>query len=316
MLYYAFFSDSPPAQSSLSLLQEEVHCIQPKEEKIFKSIATSPPPFSPFVAHYHSLQHKYATTGTQTYFTKAPNSPNSNLLNSQFAVLQTPTTTGMSSNPFILSPSSSDSNKENKEPTKLRNICLNKSISSFKHEGTSSSASSPSSVVSTSPKFISTSPKVNTNILQQQNSPLETSSSSSNRFNFSPKTLSTPPASGSHVATSTGSSPISAATYKIGNYFRFPDIETPPVTMTNSKKHDDHHQQEVPSTLRKTLENLSIESAATASDKESIILKIDEVESPTPEEKSPPCLSRAADMGKLNFLNRRIFLINFKNYQR
>lgn len=209
-------------------------------------------------------------------------------------MLQTPTTTGVASNPFILSPSSSDSNKENKEPTKLRNICLNRTISSFKHEGTSSSASSPSSVISTSPKYISTSPKVNTNILQQQNSPLESSSSPNNRFNFSPKTLSTPPASGSHAATSTGSSPISsAATYKVGNYFRFPDIETPPVT-TTMRKHDD----DVPTTLRKTFENLSIECAATASDKESIILKIDEVESPTPEEKSPTSSSRAADTGE------------------
>lgn len=75
--------------------------------------------------------------------------------------------------------------------------------------------------------------------------------------------------------------------------------------MTSSviKKHDDHHQQEVPITLRKTFENLSIESAATASDKESIILKIDEVESPIPEEKSPPCSSRAADTGKFYNFN-------------
>jgi hypothetical protein len=60
-----------------------------------------------------------------------------------------------------------------------------------------------------------------------------------------------------------------------------------------ANKHED-----VPSTLRKTFENLSIENSATASDRESIILKIDEVESPTPEEKSPTCSSRA-DTGEI-----------------
>lgn len=299
-----------------------MHCIQPREEKIFKSIATSPPPFSPFVAQHYSLQQKYATTGTQTYFTKAPNSPN-NLLSSQFAVLQTPTITGASSNPFILTPSVCD-NKENKEPpassTKLRNICLNRSISSFKHDTiaggtTSSSASSPSSVISTSPKFIATSPKVNTNVLQQQNSPTVISCNESPRFNFSPKILSssqTPPVTAHSLNNS--SSPLSVATsYKAGNYFRFPDIETPPVVQqqqpssSTASKNDDQITN-VPTTmtmLRKTFENLSIDSSNNSCcNKDNIILKIDEVESP--EEKSPviaPCNTFADDKGNNNYNN-------------
>lgn len=68
----------------------------------------------------------------------------------------------------------------------------------------------------------------------------------------------------------------------------------------STRKHDDH--QNVPSTLRNTFDNLSIEgSAAMASEKESIILKIDEVESPTPEEKSPTSIGcRRGDTGKIN----------------
>lgn len=298
-----------------------MHCIQPREEKIFKSIATSPPPFSPFAAQHYSHHQKYATTGTQTYFTKAPNSPN-NLLSSQFAVLQTPTITGVPSNPFVLTPSVCD-NKENKEPTtssKLRNICLNRSISSFKHDtiagGTCSSASSPSSVISTSPKFIATSPKVNTNVLQQQNSPTVISSNESPRFNFSPKILSssqTPPITGHSLSNSVTGSPLSVATsYRAGNYFRFPDIETPPVYPSSSSPsaaattRNDDQITNVPTTmtmLRKTFENLSIDSSTNSCcNKESIILKIDEVESP--EEKSPvvaPCNTLADDKGKFFF---------------
>jgi hypothetical protein len=263
------------SSSSLAFLQEEVHSIQPKEgqiNKIFKSIATSPPPFSPVVA---TSQHKYATTGTQTYFTKAPNSPN-NMLSSSFAVLQTPTSSSGSSNPFIITPSYD--NKENKEPKHLRNVCLNKTLSSFKNDnsgsggggGTSSSASSPSSVISTSPK-------VNTNVLQQQNSPIICSElSPSNRFNFSPR-----------VHVNSNSPPISATTQKVGNYFRFPDIETPPAAnlaliedsgSTKSVSSSADESNIVP--IVKSFENLSI-----ACDKEGIILKIDEVESPVKEER-------------------------------
>ncbi|KAG5676079.1 hypothetical protein PVAND_005933 [Polypedilum vanderplanki] len=263
------------SSSSLSLLQEEVHCVQPREEqsqKIYKSIATSPPPFSPIVAHHHALHHKYATTGTQTYFTKAPNSPN-NLLSSSFAVLQTPT--NASSGSFILSPSYD--NKENKEPSsaKLRTVCLNKTINTFKNDnieplmgtsgGTSSSASSPSSVISTSPK-------VNTNVLQQQNSPKIVS-----------------------VYTNTGSPQVTSATQKSGNFFRFPDIETTVATTTSpslkaslEKQHSmttntSMDSMDVP--ITKAFENLNIENVIT-NDKESIILKIDEVESPA-NERSP-----------------------------
>lgn len=82
----------------------------------------------------------------------------------------------------------------------------------------------------------------------------------------------------------------------MGNYFKFPEIETPPVACAAVKMHDDH--QDVPRTLRKTFENLSIECAATASEKESIILKIDEVESPTIEEKSPTLGSCANAAGE------------------
>lgn len=249
-----------PSTSSLSLLQEELHCIQPREDhmnKIFKSTATSPPPFSPLV------QHKYATTGTQTYFTKAPNSPN-NLLSSSFAVLQTPTTaTVPSGNPFALE------NKENKEPSKPRSTCVNKTISSFKQDNceTSSSPSSPSSVISTSPKT-ATSPKVN-NVLQQQNSPQFTYSASAN----SPST-------------------VASANYKFGNYFRFPDVGTPPVPSATTK-HDDKSSSSSSSLNKQSSTNTSDESTDVAiksfqnlsveSDKESIILKIDEVESPVVE---------------------------------
>jgi len=290
--------------SSLSLLQEEVHCIQPKEEqatKIYKSIATSPPPFSPttILQHYASQHHKYVTQGTQTYFTKAPNSPN-NLLSSAFAVLQTPTTSACTSNPFIISPSFDNNNKENKEPSasKLRNICLNKTISSFKHDnsgvccgGTSSSASSPSSVISTSPKLTSTSPKVNTNVLQQQNSPINPFDSPG-RFNFSPKL--------SNALTNTGSPPISVTTQKVGNYFRFPEIETPPsisIATTDTiqlprklsclgKQHSTNISTDLTDVpiITKAFENLSLENICN-NDKESIILKIDEVESPSIEER-------------------------------
>ncbi|KAL7043166.1 hypothetical protein ACKWTF_001417 [Chironomus riparius] len=296
--------------SPLSLLQEEVHCIQPKEEqaaKIYKSIATSPPPFSPttILQHYASQHHKYVTQGTQTYFTKAPNSPN-NLLSSSFAVLQTPTTSSCTSNPFIISPSFENNNKENKEPfSKLRNICLNKTISSFKHDnsgvscGTSSSASSPSSVISTSPKIISTSPKVNTNVLQQQNSPINPFNSP-NSFNFSPKLA--------NAHTNTGSPPISATTQKVGNYFRFPEIETPPgITIVTDtiqlparklscleKQHSTNISTDLTDVpiITKAFENLSMENIiGKNNDKESIILKIDEVDSPILEEKMSPFYS-------------------------
>lgn len=280
------------SNSSLTLLQEEVHCIQPREEhpgKIYKSIATSPPPFSPLVHHHHS-SHKYATTGTQTYFTKAPNSPNNHLLSSSFAVLQTPTTSTMpSGNPFA------SENKENKEPLagKLRNACLNKAISNFKQDngGTSSSPSSPSSVISTSPKP-PTSPKVNTNVLQQQNSPIIQSGDSppiARQFNFSPKL--------------SGNSPtISSANYKFGNYFRFPDVGTPPVqpltaktdeksssSSSLNKQSSTNTSDESTDVAIKSFQNLSMES-----DRESIILKIDEVESPIVEVKSP-----SFDMGNI-----------------
>ena len=279
-----------PSSSSLSLLQEDFHCIQPREDsnnKMYKSIATSPPPFSPIV-HQH-ISHKYATTGTQTYFTKAPNSPNNHLLSSSFAVLQTPTTSTIpSGNPFA-SPSSE--NKENKEPTvlKLRNSCLNKAISNFKHDncGTSSSPTSPSSVISTSPK-LATSPKVNINVLQQQNSPVAPGDSPpfNRQFNFSPK-----------VVPNTNSPTIASANYKFGNYFRFPDVETPPVPPLTGKT-DDKSSSSSSSLNKQNSTNTSDESTDVAiksfqnlsmeSDRESIILKIDEVESPVVEVKSPP----------------------------
>lgn len=273
-------SESPVQQqvtsstSSLSLLQEEVHCIQPREDqssKMFKSTATSPPPFSPIV-HQHS-SHKYATTGTQTYFTKAPNSPNNHMLSSSFAVLQTPTTSTVpSGNPFAAS-----ENKENKEP-KLRNTCLNKAISHFKQDNggnTSSSPSSPSSVISTSPKL-------NQNVLQQQNSPVlgDSPPISQRQFNFSPKIL-----------TGTNSPTISSANYKFGNYFRFPDVGTPPVpppkvvdkssssSSSLNKQSSTNTSDESTDAAIKSFQNLSMES-----DRDSIILKIDEVESPV---KSP-----------------------------
>lgn len=284
-------SDTPvqqvtPASSSLSLLQEEFHCIQPREDrmsKMFKSTATSPPPFSPLVHHHHHSLHKYATTGTQTYFTKAPNSPN-NLLSSSFAVLQTPTTSTVpSGNPFALE------NKENKEPSKTRSSCLNKTISSFKQDNcdTSSSPSSPSSVISTSPK-IATSPKVNVNVLQQQNSPLPAGESPpfSRQFNYSPK----------NVTSANSPSTIPSANYKFGNYFRFPDVGTPPVPPLAAKA-DDKSSSSSSSLNKQSSTNTSDESTDNAiksfqnlnieSDKESIILKIDEVESPIVEMKSP-----------------------------
>lgn len=256
--------------SSLSMLQEELHCVQPRDDptnKIYKSIATSPPPFSPLIHHHSS--HKYATTGTQTYFTKAPNSPNNHLLSSSFAVLQTPTTSTVpSGNPFALE------NKENKEPvvSKLRNTCLNKAISNFKQDngGTSSSPSSPSSVISTSPK-LTKSP----NVLQQQNSPV-IASGDSRQFNFSPKQL-----------TGTNSPTISSANYKFGNYFRFPDVGTPPVQPHDKSSSSSSSLNKQSSTTTsdestdmaiRSFQNLSLES-----DRESIILKIDEVESPVVE---------------------------------
>lgn len=279
-----------PSSSPLLFLQEEVHCIQPREDqtnKIYKSIATSPPPFSPLV-HQHS-SHKYATTGTQTYFTKAPNSPNNHLLSSSFAVLQTPTTsTVLSGNPFA-SPSSE--NKENKEP-KLRNSCLNKAISNFKHDngGTSSSPSSPTSVISTSPK-LTTSPKLNMNVLLQQNSPVIQSGDSppvniNRQFNFSPK-----------INTGTNSPTIPSANYKFGNYFRFPDVGTPPVAPLTGKT-DEKSSSSSSSLNKQSSTNTSDDSTDVAiksfqnlsmeSDRESIILKIDEVESPVVEVRSPP----------------------------
>lgn len=277
-----------PSSSSLSLLQEEVHCIQPREDqtnKIYKSIATSPPPFSPLVHHHSS--HKYVTTGTQTYFTKAPNSPNNHLLSSSFAVLQTPTTSTVpSGNPFAYD------NKENKEPAagKLRNSCLNKAISNFKQDngGTSSSPSSPVSVISTSPK-LTTSPKLNTNVLQQQNSPVIQGDSPpiSRQFNYSPK-----------IIPGTNSPAISSASYKFGNYFRFPEVGTPPVPPTIAKtdkssssssslnkQSSTNTSDESTDVAIKSFQNLSMES-----DRDSIILKIDEVESPV-DAKSPPAFS-------------------------
>lgn len=243
-----------PSSSPLSFLQGEVHCIQPREDqtnKIFKSIATSPPPFSPHIPH------KYATTGTQTYFTKAPNSPNNHLLASSFAVLQTPTTSTVpSGNPF--------DNKENREPAKFRNTCHNKTISSFKDGAgtTSSSPSSPSSVISTSPK-------INSNVLQQQNSPAD--------------------------KTFTNSPSIASANYKFGNYFRFPDVGTPPApphdksssSSSLNKQSSTNTSDESTDVAVKSFQNLSMES-----DRESIILKIDEVESPVVEVKSPDTQSR------------------------
>ncbi|CRL00898.1 CLUMA_CG014148, isoform B [Clunio marinus] len=212
--------------SSLSFLQEEVHCIQPREDqtsKIYKSIATSPPPFSPIV-HQHTSQ-TYATQGTQTYFTKAPNSPNNHLLSSSFAVVQTPTTSTIpSGNPF-LTPSSPSSynNKENKEPSvgRLRNTCLNKSISNFKQDNGASTATTTTttSLPSSPSSVLSTSPKLNTNVLQPQNSPIiqqqqqqsssgESPPPSINRqFNFSPKIQ------------SNNSPTISSANYNNNNNF-------------------------------------------------------------------------------------------------
>lgn len=271
--------DEPQVQqatsnSPLSLLQEEVHCVQPREDqtnKIYKSIATSPPPFSPIV-HQHS-SHKYATTGTQTYFTKAPNSPNNNLLSSAFAVLQTPTTSTVpSGNPFA------SENKENKEPTKLRTA-----ISNFKQDNgeTSSSPSTPTSVISTSPKLA-------TNVLQQQNSPIIPSGDSppiSRQFCYSPKLL-----------TGTNSPTISSANYKFGNYFRFPDVGTPPVppkiddksssSSSLNKQSSTNTSDESTDVAIKSFQNLSMES-----DRESIILKIDEVESPAVDVRSPTLMN-------------------------
>jgi hypothetical protein len=77
----------------------------------------------------------------------------------------------------------------------------------------------------------------------------------------------------------TGSPPTSVATYKAGNYFRFPEIETPPVVMQQEVE----ASTDVPTTTttvhRRTFESLTI-GGNVASEKESIILKIDEVETP------------------------------------
>lgn len=283
--------------SSLSLLQEEVCCIQPREEpatnKFYKSIATSPPPFSPLAHSYPSQpSHKYATTGTQTFFTKSPNSPNISLFspNAPFTVLQqTPTvcTSNPSTPPITVMPSD---NKENKEPTfiKLRNVCLNKSISNFKQDngaGSQSTTVTTPSYISTSPKIVETSPKLNTNVLQQQNSPLISSTNESphtppllNRFSFSPKIL------------STNSPTISSANYKFGNYFRFPDVD---VLTPQTAKENKSSSSNSSSLAKQSSTNTSDESTADVpiltpfqslsmeiNDKESIFLKIDEVESP------------------------------------
>lgn len=254
---------SPP--SPLAMLSEEVHTIQPLS-KVYKSIATSPPPFSPIIHQHHNTFSKFATTGTQTYFTKAPNSPNNHLLNSQFAVLQTPTTSYVpTGNPF----SSTSENKENKEPMTKR--CMNKTITNLKQDngsgslgiatggeksssgGAGSSPSSPSSVISTSPK-----------ILGEQNSP-------ENKFSFSPKTAST----------NLSPSVPSSANYKFGNYFRFPDVETPPVTAEKSSSMSFHRQNSTSEFDEEICVDGTIKLKNTQStDNESIILKIDEVESP------------------------------------
>lgn len=272
-------SKSPPS-SPLTMLNEEIHNVQPHSShtedmtmmtvKSFKSIATSPPPFSPIIHQHHNTFSKYTTTGTQTYFTKAPNSPNNHLLNSQFAVLQTPTTSYCpTGNPFA-----SSENKENKEPLKR---CINKTITSLKQDNSSgsttgekcmsgsstaqqqhvnSSPSSPSSVISTSPK-----------ILGEQNSP-ET------KFTYSPKTAST------NLSPS-----ISSASYKFGNYFRFPDVGTPPVTEKSSSISSNRmsSMSECGETTSADVTLKSIQSMEST-DKENIILKIDEVDSPVDSE--------------------------------
>lgn len=134
--------------SSLNLLQEEVFCIQPPQAKEVNliSIGTSPPPFfSP------KLRPKYATRGTQTIFTKAPNSP----LN----IIQTPTSAS----------SISSENKENFKKSKKKNI-FKTDMEMFNY--------SPGN-----------SPKTS-NILQEQNSPtILQDSPSSSKFSFSPKIL-------------------------------------------------------------------------------------------------------------------------------
>lgn len=131
----------------------------------------------------------------------------------------------------------------------------------------------------------------------------------SSRFNFSPKIIS-PIVSESGVNTLSSDS---IATYKAGNYFRFPDIETPPsTTMTTMEviaatENIDDQIVDVPMDV--TTKNLNIESTISR-DKESIILKIDEVESPTPEEeeKSPLIVSSSTsttnasdDKGEIRF---------------
>jgi hypothetical protein len=84
------------------------------------------------------------------------------------------------------------------------------------------------------------------------------------------------------------------ATYKAGNYFRFPEIETPPAATVIAVMQQDEEEEEqeaavstdVPTTThRRTFESLTIGGGSVGSDKESIILKIDEVETPA-EEKS------------------------------
>jgi hypothetical protein len=279
-------SKSPP--SPLTMLSEEVHNVQPQLNKIYKSIATSPPPFSPIIHQHQNTFSKYATTGTQTYFTKAPNSPNNHLLNSQFAVLQTPTTSYVpSGNPF----SSSTENKENKEPMTKR--CMNKTITSLKQDngngsvgiatggeksssiggtGTGSSPSSPSSVVSTSPK-----------ILGEQNSP-------ENKFSFSPKTAST----------NLSPSVPSSANYKFGNYFRFPDVGTPPVTAEKSSSMTFHRQQSASEYGDENSADQFKLNIMQSTDKESIILKIDEVESPVKSELTPTTTTSIAATRNMN----------------
>lgn len=190
------------SNSSLKLLQGEVCCIQPpqaKEEscnKYFKNSGTSPPPFSPYVSHIQPSAHKYATRGTQTFFTKSPNSPNNWI-----------------STTSITLTSVSSENKENKEP--LRNVCLNKSVNHFKSDNMENFSSySPGNI----------SPKI-TNILQQQNSPVlqadspKQQASPISRFSFSPKIV---------CSTNSPTPTVSSANYKHGNYFKFPDVDTPP----------------------------------------------------------------------------------------
>lgn len=300
-------SKSPPS-SPLTMLNEEIHNVQPQAEdmttmtvKSFKSIATSPPPFSPIIHQHHNTFSKYTTTGTQTYFTKAPNSPNNHLLNSQFAVLQTPTTSYCpTGNPFA-----SSENKENKEPLKR---CINKTITSLKQDNSggsttgekcisgvstaqqqhiNSSPSSPSSVIPTSPK-----------ILGEQNSP-ET------KFIYSPKTAST------NLSPS-----ISSASYKFGNYFRFPDVGTPPVTVEKSSSISSTWQSSMSECGETTSADMTLKSIQSmeSTDKENIILKIDEVDSPVESEtKTMSSPTTQSSMGNNNNNNNHYSINNNNN---